>query len=517
MRRQRWSALLAVLAILASIPLLAPPAHACSCATPTIDQALHAGDAVAVVTRTDHTGSTDATFRVERALGADLPATLSGQVDDGGSCRPQILPEQVAAVALHKGKAWLLPGCSQEGLSDALSRTEGAQREESGRDAIAAVVGDFGGSQVVVLDHDGAVVAWDHRPGVGLQLANCPGGGGSVAEVGQDPEGTTPKLTVYYAQSLHAEYTVPLPLRAGEWVVAMRCDGGYDTVRLLVTGPTRVYPNATTTRLLTIARDKSVTEQPLLDEELRTAVPVPGGFLASVARDRHATFRHIGNDGSLSDVALSVRLSYADGLVATSDGRTVALVGYLPGRPKATTAPPAFIYVVDAASGTVLARRKLAEEQHLGMAWNRSGDLLVRMGYSYADSVPYFGGKLHRFDNRLVERDSWLGQPGNGLAAVGNTAVNFGGSRMQASAAGSAPRVIDNLWLTQASQVVGLTDEGFRPGTIEPSPATSDIVKAVNSLPMNSTDDPAPYVLIGLGAIIAGIFLGRRLSSRGTP
>jgi len=470
-----------------------------------------------VVTRIDHSPGTDATFRVERALGADLPATLTGQVDDGMSCRPQIIPEQVAAVVLHKGKTWLLPSCSQQGLTDALSRVEGPQVEESGRDPIAAVAGDFGGSRVVVLDHDGAVVAWDHRPGVGLRLADCPGGGGSVAAVGQDPDRSTPELTVYHAPSLYAEYTVPLPLRDGEWVVSMRCDGGYDTVRLLVTGPSRVYPNATTTRLLTVAHDKSVTEHPLLDEELRTAVPVPGGFLASVARDQHATFRRIGNDGSVSDLPLSVRLSYADDLVATRDGRTVALLGYSPAPPRATTPAPATIYVVDSATGMVLAHRRLpAEEQHLGMAWTERGDLMVSLRDEYGNSVPYTAGVVHQFDNRLVEKDSWPAQPGQGLAAVGDTAVSFGGSRMYATSAHGAPLVIENLWLAQASEVVGLTDEGFRPGTA-PSPIEpTGTVKAVSSLPTTSTDDPAPYVLLALATTIAVILAARRLAS-GTP
>lgn len=108
MIRRRVLALGALLGLCATVPV-AEPAQACSCSSRDLDVELARGSAVAIVTRVDSRAGTAARFRVERSYGADLPATLSGQVDAGMDCHPQVFPQDVTALVYRRDGGWVLP------------------------------------------------------------------------------------------------------------------------------------------------------------------------------------------------------------------------------------------------------------------------------------------------------------------------------------------------------------------------------------------------------------------------
>jgi hypothetical protein len=114
--------------------VLATPAQACTCGHLDIDAALAEGRTLALVTRTD-TAANDArtaalptaTFRVEGAAGPKPPATLTGAMDTGGSCRPYVAPGSLAALVFQrKAGAWDLGWCTDAELG--LRRCGGPRR-----------------------------------------------------------------------------------------------------------------------------------------------------------------------------------------------------------------------------------------------------------------------------------------------------------------------------------------------------------------------------------------------------
>lgn len=513
------AAVAAVATVFGTSLIFARPAHACGCETRDLDAELRDGGAVAVVTRTDAGETERATFRVEEALGSDLPATLTGEIDQ---CQPYVLRESVAALAFRRTGVrlpagspqlggWTLPSCSALDLNTVLTRLHGTPSATSTRPAVAVAAGDFGGSRLVALDRRGEVVAWDRRPGQADLVVACPGGR-TVVAYGRPPNGPL-ELTVHDAATLETSRTVPLGLRDGEYARSLRCDDAAGrVVRLLATDEA----GDSSSRVLTVVGGEITSAA--IEVSVTWVVPIGDGFLADVATgpENLPALVRIHPDGSASAPAPLADLGGVLRLAVSPDERTIALMGYEVSPPRAVESADLLVVTVDARTGRELARWR-PDEYLEGIAWTPVGRLIVRSGYS-GNTPPDRPGILTEFDRDLraqTHRDS--GQ-GSGLVTVGESVVTFAGTHVVAIPAAGAPRVVENLRLAGARSVVGLSVTGFDPGDAEPTPAAAGIVRAGGPTAPTSTDAPARSLLAGLlvsGAAAGLVGVTRR--QRGVP
>ncbi len=497
-------ALVTALGVLGAVLVSAEPAHACSCNTRQVDEELRAGNAFAIVTRTDPDGI-DATFRVEDALGSDLPATLTGTVDGGISCYAQVAPGQVAALMFERqgpqldepfaSRGWFLPVCPEAPLGDVLTRKFGQPRATSTEPVVAVAAGDFGGSSLVALDRRGEAVAWDRRPGAGQTVVVCPGARTVVAY--SYPAGPKPnEVTVHDAATLALRRTVPL--KGGAQVSGLSCaDPRGDVVRMSVAFDDDTPEDDADRLEQWTVRGTDIHIDPA-PERKRGLATAAGSLLPA---DGDAGFDRLAPDGTRTELIRFDGPGEIGQWELAPDGVTVA-VTLFPEGPEMENPPDAPVVTFDARSGRVLGTWRTSEVPD-ALTWTPAGQLFVRTVPATATDPRATARTVHILDRTLHERARHPAGSGY-LMTVGESAVTYGKSRILAIPATGLPRVLSEVRLAATVDLVGLSDAGFEPGDgdAEPTPSGDGIVRA-GSPPPASTDGPALGLLGGAAAAVA--------------
>lgn len=503
--RRPWTRVVAAVALLGGSVLCAAPAEGTNCRAREVQTEMRKGNTLAIVTRTDHRAPPDATFRVEAAYGVDVPATLTGRVDAGMDSQPTAFPGDVVALIFERrGDGWFLSTCSDVDLGEALDLVNGEPDPAAGGPIVAVATGDFGGSRLAGLDARGRVVAWDRRTGHAERVAACPGGR-TVVAYGSRPDATVAdpmELGVHDAATLRRKRVVLVPpTENGHSGADLRCaDERGDVVQVLLT-----YSGAGAARLVTV--DGTRIDTVAISRVLREVVAVADGFLALAYTDQvdlQGTLVRIGSDGDITDLPTAESLSDVYEVLAVApDGVTVAAFGSRSG-----------VVTFDARTGVVLGR--WAHGDLAGAAWTADGHLLVRIGYDTGWGKPR-EGTMVTLDRRLRELARRPSTPGRYVAAIGDTAVTFGGTRLSATPEGGEARVLPELRLAATAEVVPLSTVSLEPAEQPPtSPApASGVVRAVRWTPPPTTNGPARAVLVCLAAAaLAAAVAGARRPRR---
>ncbi len=499
------------LAALAGSILWAVPAQACSCAPKDMDYELAAGNALAIVTRTDTgpRGTPVGKFRVLESVGPKLPKTLEGRMDTGGGCMTYVAPGSLAALIYErKDGAWDLGWCADVEFGKAVQRAQGDPVATQGGPAVAYAAGSFGSSRLVALDRVGNAVAWDRTPGEGQLVAVCPGEE-TMVSVGRTPskvervvrqqgeriEEPVTALTVHDATSLQVLRTVDLE-RSRYGYSALTC-GDRDGERVQILDRSGSHGP----ELLTVRGNKIER----VDVGPVSAVqPVDGGFL--VLDDNGTDGALLGlvrPDGRRTTVAQLPDLGLAGSLAVSPDGRTAAAFGS-PSEGRGT------LVTVDADSGKLLGTLARTKPDVTGLAWTASGELLLRESRDSLDPLPVLV-----FDRTLTEKNRWpsvAGAPAGMFTTIGDSAVVYGhGSRPTATPRDGEPVVAESLRLAATEHLVAVDGAEF--GDAEPSDASSDEV-ALADEPDKRSLDAGMLTALGGGATAAGVaaafVVGRR-------
>ncbi len=472
-----------VLGLLGTAVLAATPAAAYHSPWDMREQARR-GNTIAIVTRTDHGKPPHATFRVDAAYGADVPATLAGEVDSGMGCQPAVFPDEVAAVLFERrAQGWVQAECAEADFVEALTLVYGEPVARPGGPVVAVAMGEYGSSTLAGLDAGGTVVAWDRRGGFARRVTVCPGGR-TVVVTGSRRGATVAdreELWVHDAATLRLKRAVLLPMTS---VAGLRCtDEDGDVVQLLGTEDGR--------HLLTVdGRRVDSVEVPT--GVLGEVAEIASGFLALADHteldDGPATLVRIDADGAATNLPTPPGLHDGDQLDVAPDGVTVAVVG------------SGSIATVDARTGSELGRWKLPAST-AGTAWTAAGRLLVRVGYETGWGEPR-QGTLVTLDRRLREVNRRPATSGRNVAAIGETAVTFGRTRVTATPKGGESRVLAELRLVETWDLVALSDADFEPApeTAQATVSEPGVVRAVRWTPRPTTDGPARAVLACLAA-----------------
>jgi hypothetical protein len=509
------------LAALAGSILWAMPAKACSCGLPDLDDALAEGHAVAIVTRTDDGSSKGgdperlpvATFRVLDSIGPEMPGTLRGEMDTGGSCQPYVAPGSLAALVYKRqdGK-WYLGSCAWTGIGSAVQRAQGDPVTATGGPAVAYAAGGFGNARLVALDRTGAAVAWDRTPGFGELVATCPGGR-TVVAVGRAESVDGPytdnfaELTVHDAVTLRVLRTEELGELTRTYGAALRCvDAGAERVQLLVNEGSRAYH----ADLLTVG-DGRVDRVDVGRASMAQAVD--GGFVVLGGENTGAvSVALIRPDGRRSTITELPELRSAEMLAVSPDGRTVAVSGATAGEES-----QAAVVTVDARTGEGLGMFARDEFYATGLEWTRSGYLLVRDSRGYREPK----ATVHVLDRTSTERGTWpsvAGDAAGRFTAVGDAAVVYGyGSRPTVTPRQGVPLVVTSLRLASAEHLVAVPGGQFATGgvTAEGSDRASDEVRVADDPDRPSADARTLGVVGGVSAAALAAFMVLRRRNRG--
>ncbi len=473
-RRHKARALSAsgvALAALAGSILWAVPAQACSCGMADMDEALAAGDAIAIVTRTDsgrgaepNTPPPTPTYRVEDSVGPELPGTLYGSADGSEPCESGTEPRTLAAfVVERKDDAWRLAPCGYLDLGPALQRVQGDPVAVAGGPVVAYAAGDYESSRLAALDSAGRIRAWDKIPGYGDHAALCPGGK-TVVVLGRTPgkqwTDQLPELTVHDAATLRVLRTVKLGKSAFLLGLAVRCaDERAEVVQVLVGDrDDESYPVG----LLTVRGDKTKTVDA---GRASSARAVPDGFVVlDGVETKTVSLALVRPDGRRSTVAALPDLSYAEGLTVSPDGRTATIAGS-GGEPGSDP----LVVAIDVESGKRLGE---LDQPNAGLAWTPAGELLVREEERSGSGQ----SPVRIYDRALTERGDWPAVPGPShghFATLGDAAVVRGtGIRTTVTPREGRPFVFDSIRLAVGGQLVAVPGAEFDVGKRELSDVT---------------------------------------------